>query len=275
VGKHWDSLSPEDKGFTHSEDWTTAGGDKLLKGAMKNGDNKKWSDVDDQQWGFAHQFADWDPNGDKNMRLMWGDGGLARSGSETPNDSRLEDAKNIYEEPAMKKGNKPWELTFMDPRLEGDDFVGKADYLKSIHPEFHNPVDNQFADLDEGVCPSFAACSHAHMRACVHTRKHIHTRAFSCAHTHLQHVCMHTCVRVRVCVHTHTFVHNCAHTHVRSRVCFRATAAQCNTLQHAATHCNVLQHTETQSKDKEDLVFGNNATRCNTLQHAETSCNTL
>ena len=47
------------------------------------------------------------------------------------------------------RGNKPWELTFMDPRLEGDDFVGKDDYLKSMHPKFKNPVDNQFANLEE------------------------------------------------------------------------------------------------------------------------------
>ena len=46
-------------------------------------------------------------------------------------------------------GNKPWEFTWMDPRLEGDDFVGKEEYLKSMHPEFANPTDNQFADLDE------------------------------------------------------------------------------------------------------------------------------
>lgn len=37
----------------------------------------------------------------------------------------------------------------MDPRLEGDDFVKRDDYLKSIHPEFKNPTDNQFAHLDE------------------------------------------------------------------------------------------------------------------------------
>jgi len=148
-GQHWDSLAPEAKGFTHGEDWTTAGDKKFLTGEMKNGDNKKWSDVDDPQWGFTNQFADWDPDGDKNMRLVWGDGGLARSGGEMPNDSRLDDTNNIYEESTMKKGNKPWELTFMDPRLEGDDFVGKDNYLKSMHPEFVNPVDNQFADLDE------------------------------------------------------------------------------------------------------------------------------
>ena len=267
VGKHWDSLSPEDKGFMHGEDWTTAGGNKLLKGTMKNGDNKKWSDVDDQQWGFAHQFADWDPNGDKNMRLMWGDGGLARSGGETPNDSRLEDATNIYEEPTMKKGNKPWELSFMDPRLEGDDFVGKGDYLKSMHPEFQNPVDNQFADLDEEVCPSFAACLHARMRACVHTRKHIHTRVFLCAHTHSQHVCMHTRERVRMCVHTllYTITHTHMHAHMYVSEQQQLSATRCNTLQHTVTYCNTLEHRVKVTKML-SLV---------TVQHAATCCNTL
>jgi len=149
-GTHWDSASPESKGFTHGEDWSSAGEQKLVKGEMKHGDNKKWEDVNDPQWGFEHQFADWDPDGDKNNRLVWGEGGLAQSGGELPNDSRLDDGTNIYEEPAMKAhGNKPWELTFMDPRLEGDDFVGKDDYLKSMHPEFKNPVDNQFANLEE------------------------------------------------------------------------------------------------------------------------------
>jgi len=147
-GKHWDGASPESKGFSNGEDWSSAGDAKLLKGEMTHGDNKKWEDIDDPQWGFDHQFADWDPDGDKNARLMWGDGGLALSGGEMPNDKRLDPTTNIYEEPAMQ-GQKPWELTFMDPRLEGDDFVPEDDYLASMHPEFKNPVDNQFADLDE------------------------------------------------------------------------------------------------------------------------------
>lgn len=149
-GKHWDRLSPETHRFEHGEDWSHVGDTKFVKGGMTHGDNKKWQDIDDPQWGFQHQFSDWDPDSDDNMRLLWGEGGLAKTGEELPNDSRLSDATNIYEEPAMKaNGNKPWELTWMDPRLEGDDFVGKEDYLKSMHPEFVNPEDNQFADLDE------------------------------------------------------------------------------------------------------------------------------
>jgi hypothetical protein len=149
-GKHWDRLSPENHHFEHGEDWSHVGDTKFVKGEMTHGDNKKWEDVDDPQWGFQHQFADWDPDSDANMRLMWGEGGLAKSGEEMPNDARLDDATNIYEEPAMHaNGNKPWELTWMDPRLEGDDFVGKEDYLKSMHPKFANPEDNQFGNLDE------------------------------------------------------------------------------------------------------------------------------
>ena len=119
-----------------------------IKGNMTHGPHKLWEDIDDPQWGYDHQFADWDPDGDMNARLMWGDGGLALSGVELPNDTRLDPKTNIYEEPAMK-GNHPWEMTWMDPRLEGDDFVGKDDYLASMHPEFKNPVENKFADLDE------------------------------------------------------------------------------------------------------------------------------
>jgi hypothetical protein len=122
-GKHWDNMSPESKGFSHGEDWTTAGSDPLLKGEMTHGDNKKWADIDDPQWGFDHQFADWDPHGDMNTRLVWGG-------------------------PAMK-GKRPWEMTWMDPRLEGDDFVAKRDYLASMHPEFKNAVNNKFAHLDQ------------------------------------------------------------------------------------------------------------------------------
>ena len=149
-GKHWDRLSPETHRFEHGEDWSHVGDTKFLKGEMTHGDNKKWEDIEDPQWGFQHQFADWDPDSDDNQRLIWGEGGLAKTGVELPNDTRLEESTNIYEEPAMKaNGNKPWELTWMDPRLEGDDFVGKGDYLKSMHPEFKNPEDNQFAGMDE------------------------------------------------------------------------------------------------------------------------------
>jgi hypothetical protein len=141
-GKHWDPASPEAKELSGGETWSTVGDKKLLKGEMTNGDNKKWEDLDDPQWAFQHQFGDWDPEGDKNLRLEWGDGGLAKTTAmDDPN-------TNIFHEPAMT-GNKPWELTFMDPRLEGDDFVKRDDYLKSIHPEFKNPTDNQFAHLDE------------------------------------------------------------------------------------------------------------------------------
>jgi hypothetical protein len=146
-GKHWDNISPESKGFSNGEDWTPAGSEPL-KGEMTHGDNKKWADIDDPQWGFEHQFADWDPHGDMNSRLVWGDGGLALSGAEVPNDSRLDLKTNIYEQPAMK-GKHPWEMTWMDPRFEGDDFVAKKDYLASMHPEFKNPVDNKFAHLDQ------------------------------------------------------------------------------------------------------------------------------
>ncbi len=69
-GKHWDTYSPEDKGFTHGEDWSGAGAAKLATGDFTNGDHKKFEDLDDAQWGFQHQFADWDPDGDKSERLV-------------------------------------------------------------------------------------------------------------------------------------------------------------------------------------------------------------
>ena len=128
--------------------WMFRGHEYRIKGNMTHGPHKLWEDTDDPQWGWDHQFADWDPDGDMNARLMWGDGGLALSGVELPNDKRLDSKTNIYEEPAMK-GQHPWEMSWMDPRLEGDDFVGKDDYLASMHPEFKNPVENKFADLDE------------------------------------------------------------------------------------------------------------------------------
>ena len=65
-----------------------------------------------------------------------------------PNDSRLDDKTNIYED-MKKKGRKPWELSFLDPRLEGDDFAAKDKMDQQMHAAFKNSLDNKFAHLDQ------------------------------------------------------------------------------------------------------------------------------
>ena len=65
-----------------------------------------------------------------------------------PNDSRLDDKTNIYED-MRKRGRKPWELSFLDPRLEGDDFAAKDKMGQQMHAAFKNSLDNKFAHLDQ------------------------------------------------------------------------------------------------------------------------------
>jgi len=150
--------------------------------------------------------------------------------------------------------------------------------------------------------------THAHTRACTHTRKHTphtHTHTHSRAHT-----------RTKTNTHTHTKTNTHTHTHTHMRYVVKAPMptytscifyktkqpcktkvvffkeiylmelvagctlqrsaspcdAHCSTLKHAATHCN----TRDLSKRACYLLF--TAVHCNarqcTLQHAATHCNT-
>ena len=149
AGKHWDQYSFEDKSATlNGRDWGSAADVALVPGAMTHGVHRTWDDVSDAQWGYQHQFSDWDPDGDASKKLMWGAGGLAQTGSEAAGDATRDSATSIFEEPALA-GHAPWELSFADPRLEGDDFVPQEDYLQSLRPPFGNPSDNSFGGLDE------------------------------------------------------------------------------------------------------------------------------
>ena len=149
AGKHWDQYSFEDKSAAlNGKDWGSAADVALVPGAMTHGVHRTWDDVSDAQWGYQHQFSDWDPDGDASKKLMWGAGGLAQTGSEAAGDATRDSATSIFEEPALA-GHAPWELSFADPRLQGDDFVPQEDYLQSLRPPFGNPSDNSFGGLDE------------------------------------------------------------------------------------------------------------------------------
>ena len=68
-GRHWDPYSPE----APKEDYDHAlAKPKLKQGLMSRGKNKKWQSMPDAQWGWQHQFGNWDPDGSDNNRLLFG-----------------------------------------------------------------------------------------------------------------------------------------------------------------------------------------------------------
>jgi len=129
---HWDRSSPESR----EQGWDVAKGKMLQKGQMTHGTHKTWAELPDAQWGWEHQFANWDPDGDDNNALVWGSGGRARTGLKgDPTSGPLSDTD----------GN-PWEFSWVGgPTLYGDDFVPKD----KIFPRYTNPINNQFHDWDE------------------------------------------------------------------------------------------------------------------------------
>lgn len=114
-GGHWDEHGPE----APDVGWEEAEGRELEGRAMRHGTHHRWKDLPNPQWGWQHQFADWDPDSSHNAELEFGH---ASAHTATP----------------------PWELSFLDPRLYGDDFVPKA----QTRAEYKGEENNQFADWE-------------------------------------------------------------------------------------------------------------------------------
>eukprot|EP00293_Proteomonas_sulcata_P014765 CAMPEP_0184289436 /NCGR_PEP_ID=MMETSP1049-20130417/1908_1 /TAXON_ID=77928 /ORGANISM="Proteomonas sulcata, Strain CCMP704" /LENGTH=344 /DNA_ID=CAMNT_0026596261 /DNA_START=93 /DNA_END=1127 /DNA_ORIENTATION=- len=142
-GRHWDGDAPEEPEY--SEDGTTydnSEGTILKKGKMSHGKHKTWKEIPDRQWGWEHQFANWDPDSNANKELVFGAGGLHQSGFESEDDTRK--SKDTWADDEI-----PWEFSFMDPHMKGDDFVNKNEMQGQLDPKFKKPVNNQFWDWQE------------------------------------------------------------------------------------------------------------------------------
>uniref|UniRef100_A0A7S4KB65 Uncharacterized protein n=1 Tax=Guillardia theta TaxID=55529 RepID=A0A7S4KB65_GUITH len=157
AGQHWDKYSPEAKHLENPSEYrsgdlgeldkkvhsfSTDTGKLLKEGKMTHGSHQTWKDVKDPQWGWQHQFADWDPDSDANKRLVWGEGQDARTGLEDPKDKRV---KGKY----FNHDEIPWELSFVNKDLKGDDFVPSEEYQEQTNPSYAKKHENSFSHMKE------------------------------------------------------------------------------------------------------------------------------